>query len=875
MSKYGLKIKNIQAGSLYDVNLGVRDRLDCKDAMFTNSLLKDFLMENGLNVWKEESTRDIICLEFDYGSRSCKEEVDFLQKSKDKFRDAMADEEDAGKIEDIQKHMDYLDTLIRKAEGNHEKFCKKSAADIRIEYYVNGVPVTYYTHDRKGNIIDTETIHYRMLFRTPGKAKKGACMFIRDSLYDAARDFLQMGLEMPYENAPIIEMGAYSSLITSTIIDRIRIEPENILILPDIDVLFNTKVISVETDKDRHCRAVPLDDYRVKNTLFDGQALIDSGIFPEWGNGYILLRHHFCKMAAFESHIQQFFRDQFGDDYETATVTDMFGVTHFVKDIKVITTDNAMKWLKFDVSYEYWCKKVWENGAMFGIVKTAHKSKLGEVQRMSYQMVNSLDIDLIEDVMEETRNYVHLIKSDDQAFIEYLKDNGNFSNDYEVLVALIEHNPEFVRSDYFRERKQAIIKTYVKNARSGRIIQNADNLVVVGSPYAMLLYAAGLNPIKDDTFFAEDGCIQCYTERFSSGEYLAGFRSPFNSRNNMTYLHNVYHSRLEKYFEFGPQIVAVNMIGTDFQDRNNGSDQDSDSLYITNAPAIVDCARRFYSEYPTIVNNIPMEKNRYANTLENFAIIDNNLAAAQRVIGESSNLAQIGLTYTYNFADSKYHDYVCILSVLAQVAIDNAKRRYDLDLVDEIKRIKKDMDVANNGLPAFWKVVNGGINAKRINSDLKCPMNSLYNYKFAEFKPKTTTLPIKDFFINHKMEDQKTRRQSKKVEQLIQTFSLELFNGYQSFLSDESADRQDGFQAFILYEEKFEWLISEIRATYISKSYAALMSWLINRAFCISSGMKRNKNKLQTKLNNNRSLLLKTLYSTNKEVFLSCFKKDL
>ena len=72
------------------------------------------------------------------------------------------------------------------------------------------------------------------------------------------------------------------------------------------------------------------------------------------------------------------------------------------------------------------------------------------------------------------------------------------------------------------------------------------------------------------------------------------------------------------------------------------------------------------------MNNIPKEKNSYNNSLINYSNIDNNLAAAQLAIGESSNLAQICLTYTYNFDDQKYQDYVCILSVLAQVAIDSA-----------------------------------------------------------------------------------------------------------------------------------------------------------------------------------------------------------
>ena len=94
-------------------------------------------------------------------------------------------------------------------------------------------------------------------------------------------------------------------------------------------------------------------------------------------------------------------------------------------------------------------------------------------------------------------------------------------------------------------------------------------------------------------------------------------------------------------------------------------DFDSDSGYVTNQADIVKWARYCYLNYYTIVNNIPKDKNKYSNTLLNYAIIDNKLAQAQMAIGASSNLAQLSITYSYNFDDKKYKDYVCILSVLA------------------------------------------------------------------------------------------------------------------------------------------------------------------------------------------------------------------
>ena len=543
--------------------------------MFVNNLFADFLLENGLRVDENGSTNDLICLEFNYGSRSYEDQIAHLRKVARNARQEYRLAKSLGRpvqIEKKRRKRAKIAQVYQSAVQNAERYDKKSKEQIRVIYYRDGCKVPY-THKAKNGRTSTETIHYKMLYRSTGKAKKGSCMFIRDELYDMARDFLYMGIQLPEKNAPVVEISAYASLISSGIVDRIVINPRDILILRDVDRSFVTDVIDIRTDSQRHCMATKVRDYEVKNTLFDGQALIDSSIFPEWANGYILLRHHFCKMASFCANIQEFFKDYFGDEYDRATVTDMFGVEHRIKDIKLVTTDNAMKWLKFDISYKQWCEKVDENGDTFGIVKTAHESKLGDVQRMSYQMVNSLDMAIMENVVAESLAYVEKLKRDDSAFIEYLDQHKNFSNDYEAIVALCRQNPEFVRSEYYRSRKYAIIQTYVLNMKSGRIVQNAENLTIVGSPYAMLLYAATGDPDAvdgDDTFKYEQGTIQCFTERFNDGEYLAAFRSPFNSRNNLTYLHNVYDNKLIKYFNFGRQVIAVNLNGTDFQCRNNG-----------------------------------------------------------------------------------------------------------------------------------------------------------------------------------------------------------------------------------------------------------------------------------------------------------------
>jgi hypothetical protein len=869
MSEFGVKIKNIEASTLYEYNNGVRDHYDYKEAMFTNSLFSDYLKDNGLKVWKEESTRDIICLEFNFGSRSYEEEIAHLKKVAIKARMEYKLARSYGYKSQIVKKKNKrqkLSRLFKEANQNKDKYKKHSKEEIRNIFYNDGVNVEYITRKKNGDIIKKEIIHYKMLYRSTGKAKKGSCMFICDRLYKKAIKFLYMGIKLPKKNSPIVEVSAYAPLISSAIVGKTKINPKNILILKDIDRYFETEVVAVKTDEFKQCYAEHVKKYKLKNTLFDGQALIDSSIFPEWGNGYILLRHHFCKMAAFNTNIQQFFKDYFGDEYQSATVKDMFGNEHYVKDVELITTDNAMKWLKFDVSYEYWCEKVYENNCMFGIVKTAHESKLGDVQRMSYQMVNCLDESIMENVVKESVDYINKLKQDDDEFLKYLEKNKNFSNDYEVLIALCKQNYDFTRSSYFRRRKEYIIKNYVLNMKSGKIIQNAENLVVVGSPYAMLLYAATGNENSvddDDTFFIEDGTIQCYTERFNSGEYLAFFRSPFNSQNNLSYLHNTYHKKLEKYFNLGRQCIAINMNGTDAQDRNNGMDMDSDSGYTTNQKDIVEHARKCYADSPTIVNLIPRDSKKYNKTMDDYALIDNNLANSQLDIGLSSNLAQIARTYSCNFNDVKYIDYVCILSVLAQVAIDNAKRRFDINLSDEIKRIQNDLNIKENLYPSFWSLIKKNFNKSNINDKLSCPMNYLYNLNLSEFHHSTSTLPMSHFFVKYDMSN--NIRTCRKVEDLISKYSISLYD-----VNSSDSEKED----YLLLRKDFDDLISDIQKVKISKNYIGLFSWMIDRAFMILPGSLRNQKSISSVLNKNKPLLLKVLYEINSANLLKCFAKN-
>lgn len=864
MSEYGIKINNFTAGSIFEVAQGVRLKYDTTPAMLTNSLFKDFLIDNGLKLWKEESTRDIICIDYKYGSCSYDEAIKRTKKLIKENRIERKIAKSRGikhQIQEAENRKHNLAKRIQMIEDNKDKYIRKTADELRIDHYINGVEIKYPKYNKKTNQYDFEIIKYKMLYRSAGKAKKGSVIFIKSSLWKKAHNFLWMGLKLPKKNAPIVEIGAYSSLIASSIEGRIKIDPSNILILKDVDSFFKTKVLSIELDENNHCQGIERDNYEVKNTIFDGQALIDESIFPDWGNGYVLLRHHFFKAAAFCTKIQKYFKDYFGDSYETATVTDMWGNQHLAKDIKLITTDQATKWLKFNVSYEYWSDRVRENGCWFGIVKTAHASKLGNKQRMSYQMVNSLNIDTMEEVLKDSQVYVENLKNNDKIFFDYLKRSANFSNDFEVLLTLCEHNKDFVNSDYFRERRKVIISNYLKDLKSGHIIQNADNLVIVGNPYGMLMHSVGENCLQDPTLDKEEGTIQCWTARFDDNKYLAAFRSPYNSDANLGYLHNHYHPYFDKYFNLGKQIICVNLVETDFQARENGSDQDSDQVYVTDESNIVAHAKYCYKHYPTVDNNIPMEKNIYSSDIKNFALIDNKIASTQLDIGESSNVAQVGLSYTYNEFGKDFEKYVDILAVLAQCSIDNTKRTFAVNIHEEIQHCKNEMNIKEFGYPKFFGLIKPEVRNK-INPNIVCPMNEVDKLKVGRAHYDIPAIPINEFFINH--ENKPYKRKCKQVEDLIEKYSLKLYK----YQINDSSDYED----WILLRSDYEKLIEDIRKLNLSNKYIGLMSWLINRAFMMTPKIQGKSDVINTRLSKNRPILLKILYDLNPKMFKKCFK---
>lgn len=586
MGQYGWKIRNYKAATVYGKNIGIRDRYDYTEAMLHHSLFTNWLRKNGMKVNKtDESTRDIICIDFQFGLRSYKEELAHLKKMR---KDAGDDEEKLALIAQLEE----------KVNSKKDLYKKLSRDQIRKILYEEGAPITYSYENKKTGEVVSETINYKMLYRNPSKAKQGSSMWIREELYDKAYEWITMGIgpRLPSHNAKIVEISAYAPLSTSSIDGTVNIPVEDVLVLKDQDSFFRTIADIVRAEdyevtlrsgkkETRKRCVVNREETDVKNTLWDGMALIETSIMPEWCNGMALLRNHFFKACAFRTRLQDFIKDYCTKnciDYDTFEIKDMYGGTHLAKNLKLITTNNATKFVKFadliggdlPSAYQYWCDRVKADGCIWGIVKTDHPSKLGATQQMSYQMINTLPCSKedIEKISQTSVNYVNSLKSDNDEFVKYLRKNSTAVNHYDMLADLYEWNNDFVNSKMWKVDKSKIISQYVNRLRRGKITVEGDNLTVCGNPYGLLLYMVGEDWNNDPTLSPEEGVIQVYAPRFNDGEYLCGIRNPHNSSNNLGYFKNVIHPLMGKYFEFSNNIMAVNCIHTDVQARMNGED---------------------------------------------------------------------------------------------------------------------------------------------------------------------------------------------------------------------------------------------------------------------------------------------------------------
>ena len=457
-----------------------------------------------------------------------------------------------------------------------------------------------------------------------------------------------------------------------------------------------------------------------------------------------------------------------------------------------------------------------------------------------------------------------------------------------MLIDLDKINPHFRYTPFFKKKKSDMLSQFKnKRLKLGKLLQYGDNLTICGNPVALLKYITGELMTKDE--YVEDNCfscfsqrddgIECYTTRFNDGECLAGFRSPHNSPNNIVHLINKYPDILQKYFpKLGDNVIVINGIYTDVQDRLNGQDLDTDSVFVTNQKDIVDLARKSYSEYATIINEIPLlGASKYGKDMKSYYDMDYKIALSQNDVGYASNLAQLALSYYYddgfkdNIKDNRLLNIFVICSVLAQVAIDSAKRIFDVEVTSELRRLSI---ICKEIIKSKWTDDKQGVYYPRFYAEIMKMKDSQKNIPDKQIGEFTCPMDIIYKLIEEKVID--TRKQKK-----YQTVTDGISYVFRYDKNEFAGFKRDSKQYYKITSIVEEYYRRVKRISTNEKDYSEQVSFEFEGCMAKLKKLKINKATMGALIQyafsqhcNIRTKLLVSLYEYNKNTFLECFIND-
>lgn len=672
--KQGYRIISIEAADIYrheqenGVSVGYKMPESKSDAYFR--LFKIYL----------DNSLDLIELENAY-KRVCRKKFSFQDKSGNEYTLAV-----------INLKFNYT---YKPENGKPIKI-----KDLRAHFYENG----FYL----------DGVHYVRYKRSAGSSREGKCLFIDERLYKAMDKWSSCGLKAQTDLA---SWESYKALSLSSIKGTVDIPLHGILFVPDYKIVFTEEVISVEL-KDSKLVAEQKQT-EITNDIWDGESLLDERVFE---SGYtdkhmLLLRNKFFKSCAFRTKLQKWIKDK------NITLDDIkkrgFTLATDVSQIVMVTTPNSLKYLKFagglsEKNIRKWIENV-DN--TFGVVKWDKDTRFfhGDMVQSSYQLLNTLDFDKAqaEELLKPSFDYISLVRND----VEFMR--YHFTDAYvrekeekekkvpdglaeraDVIFRLLFSCPYFNCTALYANFRDDVVSGLKSNLRRGHVLLNGTNATLFGNGSELLKYIAG------ERVTSELKKGQIYSKRFANGAKLLCVRSPHITMGNLYCVENNLNGDIWNYFDLGKNIVCVNAIGENIQQRLNGCDYDSDAMLITDDKLLVEAAEKHKENFKVPVCGIPsMSKNG-----QTLAELDHD--TSENKIGEIVNLSQKLNSIIWNEIHHGapiekildiYND-VCKLAVLSGLEIDKAKRAYDnVNVGKELSALRKKY---NRPAPIFFKEID-------------------------------------------------------------------------------------------------------------------------------------------------------------------------
>jgi hypothetical protein len=689
----------------------------------------------------------------------------------------------------------------------YDTFSKDVDGDQCTDVVIN-VSFTY-TYKSKGKIVNlnglrkklydkgfyVNGVKYVRYKRSSGSSREGNCLFIREKLLEHMREWGECGLVL--DNNKLAAWESYIALTLSTIIGTINIPIDKILFVEDVTSTFIDKVISIEKD-DSGVLSAEEKETEISNNIWDGESLLDESVFTgDYEDKHmLLLRNKFFKSCAFRTNLKGWFKDNGINDVEKLKAIGCVTLARKVEDILMVTTPSSLKYLKFveggltQENIEKWANSV---KSEFGVVKFDKRTRYfgGRLVQSNYQMLNTIHLNEkeTETFLTPTVEYLKAIKKDSSVLEYHVFESSkgekinNSSEETEeedfeeyglmrrgqIIFCLYELNRNFARTKLCSGLVNTILKIQKEKAKLGKILLPGTNATIFGNGPELLKRIIGEFDISEPVL--KTGQIRC--ERFNNGEKLLCSRSPHITMGNLYIAENIVDEQRDSiwsYFNLGKNIVCVNAIGDNIQQRLNGCDYDSDAMLITNHSDLLEKVRQYYNVFKVPVCNIKEETTN--NSTLNLSDLDS--ANSQNKVGEIVNLSQILNSLLWDRVNNgrrieeemELYKDICILAVLSGIEVDKAKHSYNVNSNKVLGRFrgkyKDEIDKKPLFLEAIMKKKNKRKNedkSKVTSKSYKTTLEYIFSYlsKLSDMrkgKPKSIewTTPselIKDSTINN------------------------------------------------------------------------------------------------------------------------------
>ena len=565
-------------------------------------------------------------------------------------------------------------------------------------------------------------IHYVRYKRSAGSSREGKCLFIDERLYKAMAKWSECGLKPKTELA---SWESYKALSLSSIKGTVKIPLEGILFVPDYKSTFTDEAVASKDE----AVSVELQDgmltsahkqTEITNDIWDGESLLDERAFQEnyADKHMLLLRNKFFKSCAFRTKMQKWFQDK------NVTLKELKsrGFVTFATDINqivMVTTPNSLKYLKFAGGFTKRNIRKWmENiNDTFGVVKWDKSTRFfhGKMVQSSYQLLNTLGLTETQaaELLQPSIDYISLLRKDvdfmryhfTDAFAREKDDEETVRPDgladrADVIFTLMHKCPHFDETELYANFRNDVVKSLKERLKRGHILVNGTNATLFGNGPELLKYIAG------EEIISELHSGQIYCKRFADKTKLLCARSPHITMGNLYSAENNMQGEIWNYFDLGENIVCVNAIEENIQQRLNGCDYDSDTMLLTDDKLLVETAEKYKDLFKVPVCKIETVKK------ENQTLPELDHDTSNNKIGEIVNLSQklnsliwdkIHKGESEEKIKEIYGD-VCKLAVLSGLEIDKAKRAYDIvNVGKELIALRKKYDKPS---PVFFQEID-------------------------------------------------------------------------------------------------------------------------------------------------------------------------